>query len=134
MKIRLPFLVSVLVLLAVSCGPAQPQARVFFVEPADGTTVQSPVHVVMGVEGMQVKPAGEIVEGTGHHHLLIDRGGYAEGEAIPNDEQNRHFGGGQTETELELEPGQHTLTLQFANGAHQSYGERLAASITITVE
>ncbi|MEL6349341.1 MAG: DUF4399 domain-containing protein, partial [Myxococcota bacterium] len=94
----------------------------------------SPVKVKMGVEGMTVQPAGELKEGTGHHHIIIDKGGIAEGQAVPADEQHIHYGKGQTETELELTPGKHSLTLQFANGLHQSYGEVMASTITITVE
>jgi hypothetical protein len=45
-----------------------------------------------------------------------------------------HFGKGQEETELELEPGEYTLTLQFADGFHRSYGEKMSTTIKITVE
>lgn len=37
------------------------------------------------------------------------------GEAIPFDDAHKHFGKGQTGVDLELAPGKHTLTLQFAN-------------------
>ncbi len=109
-------------------------AKVMFVEPADGATVKSPVMVKMGVEGMKVQPAGELTEGTGHHHIIVDSEPVPFGTAVPADETHIHFGKGQTETELELEPGEHTLMLQFADGAHRSYGEPLSAKITITVE
>lgn len=109
-------------------------AKVMFVEPADGATVKSPVMVKMGVEGMTVQPAGELKEGTGHHHIIVDSDAVPFGTAVPADEKHIHFGKGQTETELELEPGEHTLQLQFADGAHRSYGEQVSAKITITVE
>jgi hypothetical protein len=109
-------------------------AKVMFVEPADGATVKSPVMVKMGVEGMTVQPAGELKEGTGHHHIIIDSEPVPFGTAVPADETHIHFGKGQIETELELEPGEHTLQLQFADGAHRSYGEQLSTTITITVE
>ncbi|TNE85020.1 MAG: DUF4399 domain-containing protein [Deltaproteobacteria bacterium] len=109
-------------------------ARVFFVEPADGATVKSPVKVKMGVEGMEVKPAGEIVPATGHHHILVDADGIATGGVVPKDAQHIHYGDGSTETELELTPGEHSLKLQFANGSHMSYGEAMSATITVTVE
>ena len=38
------------------------------------------------------------------------------------------------EAEVELSPGEHTLTMQFADLAHRSYGEQLAATIKVTVE
>lgn len=108
-------------------------ARVFFKNLKDGDEVRSPVKVEMGVEGMEVRPAGEPVKGTGHHHILINSTGTSKGDVIPFDEVNIHYGQGQTETELELEPGEYTLTLQFANGMHQSYGGQMAASVTILV-
>lgn len=109
-------------------------AKVMFVEPADGATVKSPVKVVMGVEGMTIQPAGELKEGTGHHHILVDTEPVAFGTAVPADEKHIHFGKGQTETELELAPGEHTLMLQLADGVHRSYGEQMSASIKVTVE
>ena len=111
-----------------------PKAKVMFIEPADGATVKSPVHMVFGVEGMEVKPAGELAPKTGHHHVIIGPAGIAKGEAVPKDEQHIHFGAGQTEADIELPPGEHKLTMQFADGNHTSYGEVMATTITITVE
>ena len=111
-----------------------PSGRVFFESPSNGAEVTSPVKVVMGVEGIEIKPAGEVVEGTGHHHLLINKGFIAPGQVIPTDDAHRHFGKGQTEMELELPPGEYKLTLQFADGLHRSYGEPLSATIEIKVK
>ena len=108
-------------------------AAVSFGEPQDGASLTSPVKVVMNVSGMTVKPAGEITEGTGHHHIIIDSEPVAKGTAVASDEKHLHFGKGQTETELTLVPGEHTLQLQFANGAHISYGEQLSSTIRITI-
>ena len=47
-------------------------ARVYFVAPLDGETVDSPVTVRFGLVGMGIAPAGIQMSGTGHHHLLID--------------------------------------------------------------
>jgi hypothetical protein len=118
-------------------GANQPPSAaqgVYFVAPADGATVEGPVKVQFGVKGMSVKPAGEIVEGTGHHHLLINVEGPAKGEAIPADAQHLHFGKGQTETELKLAPGTYRLKMQFADGLHASYGPDMSATITVTVK
>lgn len=108
-------------------------AKVFFVEPLDGAQVTAPVSVKMGVEGMTVQPAGGVVDGTGHHHIIIDATSVEMGKVVPADDQYKHFGKGQTETSLELPVGQHTLELQFANGAHMSYGPQMSTKITITV-
>ncbi|SAL74442.1 rod shape-determining protein RodA [Caballeronia terrestris] len=113
---------------------AQAPARVFFVEPKDGATVTSPVHVKFGVEGMQIAPAGTTTENTGHHHLLIDGGPLQKGLAIPADEKSLHFGKGQTEADVKLPPGDHTLTLQFGDGAHRSYGPEMSQTIKVHVK
>lgn len=116
--------------------PAAPaDARVYFVNLKDGQTVTSPFKVEMGASGISVDPAGTVKEGSGHHHILIDAGdSMARGTTIPSDSTHLHFGKAQTETELTLAPGKHTLTLQFADGAHRSYGSQLASSITVTVK
>lgn len=95
--------------------------------------IASPVHVVMGVHGMTVHAAGEVIEGSGHHHIIVDGEPVAEGEVVPSTETHIHFGGGQTEADVELAPGEHTLTLQFANGMHQSYGAEWSRTITVNV-
>ena len=107
---------------------------VSFVEPTDGATVTSPFKVKFAVNGMEIKPAGDMAVNTGHHHLLINAEPIKAGESVPFDDTHLHFGKGQTETEVKLPPGQYRLTMQFANGAHQSYGPALAKSIKITVK
>ena len=109
-------------------------ANVFFVNLIDGEIVTSPFKVDMGVEGINIHPAGELIDGTGHHHLLINEGPTPAGISVPADDTHIHFGGGQTETELDLAPGVYTLTLQFADGVHRSYGEGMSVSIEVEVE
>jgi Domain of unknown function (DUF4399) len=110
------------------------QAAVSFGNLQDGDTVKSPVKVVMVVEGMEVKPAGTEAPNSGHHHIIIDGEPVPEGQGVPADDNHIHFGKGQTETEVTLEPGEHTLTLQFADYAHRSYGPAMSNTIKITVE
>src|ERR1700742_3384352 len=108
--------------------PAVPAgAKVFFKNLKDGQTVTSPVKVEMGLEGLKLDPAGAIVAGSGHHHLLIDAGdSIPAGTVVPKDSTHLHFGKAQTSTEVTLAPGKHRLTLQFADGIHRSYGGQLA--------
>lgn len=121
-------------LLALGCSKEdKPSGRVFFVEPEDGAEVAGPVKVVMGVEGMTVQPSGEVVEGTGHHHIIVNGGPMRAGQVIPTDDTHLHFGKGQTETTLELPPGDYELTMQFADGLHRSYGDELSDTINIKV-
>ena len=121
------------VLLGLAAGAASAQS-VDFVEPKSGAVVGSPFKVKFAVTGMEVKPAGDMANNTGHHHLIINGDSLRVGESIPFDEKHLHFGKGQTETDVTLPPGTYKLTMQFANGAHQSYGPGLAKSITVTVK
>ena len=113
-----------------SCGTMKSASdqSVYFVEPKDGATVTS--KVIFGVKGMAVEPAGDVKADSGHHHLLINLGATPAGEAIPVDDKHLHFGKAQTEAEVTLPPGPYKLTMQFANGAHVSYGPAMAATIT----
>ena len=119
--------------LAFVCQSAWAQS-VDFVQPKNGETVSSPFNVVFAVSGMSVAPAGNMTKDTGHHHLLINASAIPEGTVIPADETHKHFGKGQTETQVTLPPGLYKLSMQFANGAHQSYGEKMSKTIEITVK
>ena len=105
-----------------------------FISPKDGDTVSSNFTVKMGIKGMKVHKAGDLIDGTGHHHLIIDGSSVAENEVVPADDKHIHFGKGQTETTVKLKPGKHTLTLQFADGHHQSYGKIMSHTIQVTVK
>ena len=112
---------------ACSIGP-------YFISPKDGDVVSGDVHIKMGIKGMQVHPAGEVIQGTGHHHLIVDGAYVPENTTVGKDATHIHFGKGQTETTVKLKPGKHTLTLQFADGHHQSYGKIMSRTISITVQ
>lgn len=123
--------------------PSPEGARVYFIGLEDGATVTSPVTVRFGLTGMGVAPAGTDAEATGHHHLLVDRAPFGEGEfgaeeltlAIPNDDTHRHFGKGQTEVTLDLPPGEHTLQLVLGDAGHVPHVPPVMSDqITITVE
>lgn len=119
--------------LALLCPLAHAQS-VDFIEPKDGATLPTTFKLRFGLDGMKVAPAGDMSEGTGHHHLLIDAADIPEGVVIPMDDRHRHFGKGQTETEITLPPGRYRLTMQFADGLHRSYGEKMRKTIEITVK
>ncbi len=123
--------------------PSAPDAEVYFINLKDGDTVEGPVKVVFGLSGMGVAPAGIEKEKTGHHHLFIDRPPLGQGEDgadevdynIPADENHIHFGGGQTETTVELAPGTHTLQLVLADKDHIPHNPPITSEvITITVK
>lgn len=123
--------------------PSEPGTTVYFVNLNDGDTVKSPVKVIFGMSGMGVAPAGIEKEKTGHHHLFVNRPPLGEGEDgadeldfnIPADENHIHFGGGQTETQLELAPGKHTLQLVLGDKDHIPHDPPVVSdTISITVE
>jgi hypothetical protein len=110
-------------------------AKVYFISPQEGDVVSGPVLVQFGLNGMGVAPAGVDKANTGHHHLVIDGELSPEGRPIPKSDTYRHFGGGQTETTLELAPGTHTLQLYLGDKSHTPHSPALSSDqITITVE
>ena len=109
-------------------------SKVYFKNINDGDTLINPFVVEMGINGMKIKPAGQVEAGTGHHHILVDKSFMNYGEIIPMDAQHLHYGKGDTTVTLTLPSGPHTLTLQFANGLHMSYGEQYSKSISIYVK
>jgi hypothetical protein len=121
---------------AVDAEAPVASGRVFFVVPADGAKLPEQFEVEFGVEGKQIEPAGatERNPAFGHHHLLIGTGPMADMEIIPKDETHLHYGDGATKATVKLPPGKHQLTMQFADGAHRSYGPAWAATITVEVE
>jgi len=105
---------------------------VYFTSPA--SIYQGVVHVVMAVKGMRVQKAGELQKESGHFHIIIDDKFIPKGEAVVKDATHMHFGKGQTEAALNLSKGDHTLTLQFADGHHISYGKAWSQTIHIQVK
>lgn len=108
------------------------EPSVHFASPEDGATVTDPVHVEMMAVNFTIEPAGEVRDGAGHFHIMIDVPCVTPGEVIPSDENHLHFGQGQTSAELELAAGEHTLCLQAGNGEHVALD--LTDTISITVE
>lgn len=115
-------------------SPAPEEAQVRIISPQDGAVVPETFTVEFGLSGMGVAPAGIEQPNTGHHHLLVDH----EGEVAldqPLGGEVLHFGGGQTETTLTLEPGEHTLRLVLGDHLHVPHDPPVMSSeITITVE
>ncbi|MGA2549421.1 MAG: DUF4399 domain-containing protein [Burkholderiaceae bacterium] len=116
------------------------EKTVYFVNIRDGDRVKSPFRVAFAVSGMGVSPVkAGVLENTGHHHILIDQPIPVDIKApIPFDKPDeyehqhyKHFGGGETETVLNLPPGRHTLRLLFANNQHIPY---YMGSKEITIE
>ena len=137
-------LVCVLTVLLAPPAPAQSRmprserpddARVYFITPSDGETLTSPVVVRFGLGGMGVAPAGVAKADTGHHHLIIDADLPPGDLPVPKSDHYRHFGNGQTEVSLELEPGEHTLQLILGDHLHIPHDPPVVSEkISITVK
>ena len=113
-------------------------AAVYVIHPLDGQVLNAnkPIEVSFGLRGMGVAPAGVVVEKTGHHHLLIDQQELPDlNMPLPASPQVIHFGGGQTQTEIRLARGSHTLQLVLGNQYHIPHNPPLISKkITILVE
>ena len=114
---------------------APEDARVYFINVQDADIVSSPLTLRFGAENIAIATAGSYEPATGHHHLLIDADLPPLNQVFPADDNHVHFGGGQLETTVELEPGTHTLQLLLGDGHHvQHQPPVMSEKITITVE
>lgn len=131
---RTGFITLVFTLISSLAQAEEPS--VYIISPADGETVSSPVTVKFGLRGMGVAPAGVEKNNTGHHHLLIDVTQLPDmTKPVPADANHVHFGGGQTETQIELSKGQHTLQLLLGDKSHIPHNPAvMSEKITITVD
>mgnify|MGYP003317917726 FL=1 len=93
--------------------------EVYFISPKNGEVVNSPVTVKFGLKGYGIAPAGINFPETGHHHLLVNLTELPDlKSSIPADENHIHFGKGQTETFLELKPGEYSFQLLLGDWMH----------------
>lgn len=115
--------------------PAPKNAEVYFISPKNKAKVKNPIKVQFGLKGMGVAPAGVEKAKTGHHHLIIDKALPQTDLPIPADKNYVHFGGGQTETEITLPPGKHTLQLLLGDKNHIPHNPPIQSKvITIYVK
>ena len=123
-------------LAALPRTPAPEGAQLYIITPQDGEEVEGQVVVRFGLRGMGVAPAGVEKEKTGHHHLLIDVDPLPPmDQPLPATESIVHFGGGQTETVIDLEPGTHTLQLVLGDHNHIPHDPPIVSEkVTISVK
>jgi len=116
-------------------SPSAEGASVSFKALQDGDLVPATFTVKFLVSGMGIAPAGSMIDNTGHHHLLIDATEMPDMNLpLPATDHIRHFGKGQTEAELTLSEGEHTLQLLFADYMHTPHEPPVMSDkITITV-
>ena len=115
------------------------KVRVFFVEPKNGATVTSPVHMKFGSEGIEISPvpAGDIKmtrPGMAHYHVGIDQACLPPGKNIVKGTPSWvHFGDGKDVFDSQLTPGKHKLALQLGDDLHNTMAGA-CATISITVK
>ena len=121
---------------AADLSPAPESAEAYIISPGNGDTVQAPFTVQFGLSGMGIAPAGIDRPNTGHHHLLVDVDELPPlTEPLQGSEQVLHYGAGQTETQLTLEPGEHTLQLVLGNYGHVPHDSPvISEKITVSVQ
>lgn len=111
-----------------------PDGELAFVQPEDGAEVSSPVSIEMEVENFELRPVGEDTtaeDGAGHLHVLVDEGCVEPSYVIPEEDGFHHLSDGETEIELDLEPGEHDLCAQAGDAQHNAYA--MTDEITIEV-
>ena len=99
----------------------QGTADAYFVNLDDGAKIETPFRLAFGLgAGWGLAPISSPSSGkSGHHHLLVNRELPLDfKKALPFSDQYIHFGKGQMETVLTLEPGTYTLRLLLAYDKH----------------
>ena len=103
---------------AIELSPSPINASVYFISPNNEESLNGKVTVKFGLKNFGVAPAGIQIQNTGHHHLIIDAELPSFNMPISADKNHVHFGKGQTEVELELSKGEHTLQLLLGDFRH----------------
>ncbi len=133
---RISLVISLLSIIAVptsSYAADRSKARIFIVEPVNGAKVPTTFTVKFGAAGVEIAPAGTNKPNSGHHHLLIDTETLPDLHSpLPASPTLIHFGKAQTETQITLTPGKHTLQLVLGDYMHVP-GDSPVISEKITV-
>jgi len=115
--------------------------RVFFIEPKNGATVTSPLHMKFGSEGIEIAavPPGDLTKdqvrpGKAHYHVGIDQSCLPSGKVIVKGTPSWvHFGDGKDVFDTQLTPGKHKLALQLGDDLHETI-PGTCQEITVTVK
>ena len=120
----------------LAATPAPAGAEVYFISPLNGAHVKGKMTVRFGLRGMGVAPAGVAAPDSGHHHLLVNADPMPDlTKPLPVSDMVRHFGKGQTETELELAPGVYKLQLLLGDSLHVPHSPPvMSGTITVTID
>ena len=120
---------------AIELSSGKDNALVYFISPIDGESISEKATVRFGLENFGVAPAGIQIMHTGHHHLIIDSDLPPLNLPIPANDNYVHFGKGQTEVEVELSKGTHTLQLLLGDFRHIPHSPPIFSKrITVQVD
>lgn len=117
-------------------APPRLTGEAYFTNLKDGANIETPFRVTFGLSGgWGLAPISKPISGkSGHHHLLVNRELPLDfKKALPFNDQYIHFGKGQMETVLNLEPGTYTLRLLLADDKHLPhfvYSKPLSVTVT----
>ena len=127
---KILFIIStIFATFSVSANP-----KVYFINLEDGDRVESPFLIQFGLSGMGIAPAGTDRSNTGHHHLLINVDDIDLSKPIPSSSNHIHFGGGQTESLVDLMPGNYSMQLVLGDMTHTPHNPPIISQrINITV-
>jgi hypothetical protein len=120
---------------------AAKKPRVFFMEPKNGATVTSPLHMKFGSEGIEISPVppgdltkAQVRPGKAHYHVGIDQSCLPPGKTIVKGTPSWvHFGDGKDVFDTQLTPGKHKLALQLGDDLHDTL-PGTCQEITVTVK
>ena len=108
--------------------------KVYFINLEDGDRLESPFLIQFGLSGMGIAPAGTNRSNTGHHHLLINVDDIDLSKPIPSSSNHIHFGSGQTESLVDLMPGDYSMQLVLGDMTHTPHNPPIISQrINITV-
>lgn len=102
-------------------APPRLSAEAYFTNLNDCDRIETPYVLKFGLSGgWGLAPIAQAGHGkSGHHHLLVNRDLPLNfKQALPFNDQYIHFGKGQMETVLTLEPGEYTLRMLLADQKH----------------
>ena len=127
---KILFIIStIFATFSISANP-----KVYFINLEDGDRVESPFLIQFGLSGMGIAPAGTDRANTGHHHLLINVNEIDLSKPIPSSSNHIHFGGGQTESLIDLMPGDYSMQLVLGDMTHTPHNPPIISQrINITV-
>ena len=127
---KILFIIStIFATFSISANP-----KVYFINLEDGDRLESPFLIQFGLSGMGIAPAGTDRSNTGHHHLLINVDDIDLSKPIPSSSNHIHFGGGQTESLVDLMPGDYSMQLVLGDMTHTPHNPPIISQrINITV-